>query len=121
MEGRVTLVLGASTNPERYSYKAAHMLTEYGHEIKLVGLRPDHLLGQQIETESKPYQGIDTITVYVGAKNQPMWYPVLLESGARRIILNPGAESDELTRLAQNRGIEVLEACTLVLLSTRQY
>ncbi len=122
MEPRpTTLVLGASTNPDRYSYKAAMMLTEYGHPIKLVGLRPDSLLGQKISTENYAYPNIDTITVYVGERNHKAWLETILGSNPRRIILNPGAEGTELSRLAQEAGIEVIEACTLVMLRIGQY
>ncbi len=122
MESRpATLVLGASTNPDRYSHKAAMMLTEYGHPIKLVGLRADTLLGQTISTENVAYPDIDTITVYVGERNHGAWIKTIIGSKPRRIILNPGAEGTELSRLAQEAGIEVIEACTLVMLRTGQY
>jgi hypothetical protein len=38
-----------------------------------------------------------------------------------RIIFNPGAENPELEALADQAGIKVLEACTLVMLNTRQF
>ncbi|MBP8966742.1 MAG: CoA-binding protein, partial [Paludibacteraceae bacterium] len=69
-----TLVIGASTNPERYAYKAAQRLLENGHEIELLGLRPGEIFGKSIDTEKKQYPDIDTVTLYVGPKNQPEYY-----------------------------------------------
>jgi len=39
----------------------------------------------------------------------------------KRIIFNPGTENDEFERYARKKGIEVEEACTLVLLSIGSY
>ncbi|MFZ1256965.1 MAG: CoA-binding protein, partial [Saprospiraceae bacterium] len=37
MKSKKTLVLGATTNPERYSYLAVKKLMEYHHEVIPVG------------------------------------------------------------------------------------
>jgi hypothetical protein len=39
----------------------------------------------------------------------------------KRIIFNPGTENSELEELATSAGIHVLNACTLVLLSLKNY
>ena len=49
------------------------------------------------------------------------YYDYILSLHPRRIIFNPGAENPELETLAAAHGIEPVEACTLVLLSTGQY
>ena len=116
-----TLVVGASTNPERYSFIAANMLKSYGHEIILLGKKEGEVAGSQIETNQKQFEEIDTITMYVGAKHQPELYDYLLELKPRRIIFNPGTENPVFEEKAQQAGIAVEEACTLVLLSTHQY
>ena len=36
-----TLVLGASSNPARYSNKAIHKLLYYNHPVVAIGARPD--------------------------------------------------------------------------------
>lgn len=118
---RKTLIIGASTNPQRYSYKAAHSLKSAGHEIVNIGLKNGVLAGTEIEKMEKPYQDIDTITLYVGPQNQPEYYDYIINTKPRRLIFNPGTYNAELEKLAKQQGIEVLEACTLVLLSTNQY
>ena len=40
-----TVIIGASTNPSRYSYLAAGMLTEYGYEIVPVGIKKGKVFG----------------------------------------------------------------------------
>ncbi|MGC3977639.1 MAG: CoA-binding protein [Paludibacteraceae bacterium] len=116
-----TLIIGASKNPDRYSYKAAERLLNYGHEIELLGLRNDEVFGRHIDTEWKHYTGIDTVTLYIGAQHQPDYYNYVISLRPRRVIFNPGTENQEFIDLLQKNGIESEVACTLVLLGTGQY
>lgn len=115
-------VLGASSNPDRYSYKAVKLLTEMGHRVF-----PVHPSGRPIDgiacyhTLADIGEQINTITVYLSEKNSAPVVEQIIECKPRRVILNPGAESDLLTRRCEESGIEVQEACTLVLLRTGQF
>jgi len=116
-----TLVMGASADPERYAYKAANSLLAHGHEIELIGQQAGEIKGHSIQTNFPDFEGIDTVTIYVGAKNQPALYDYVLKQNPRRIIFNPGAENSEFENLAASKGIETEKACTLVLLAIGQY
>lgn len=116
-----TLILGATTNPERYANIAAHRLTAQGHPIINVGLKQGEVAGVQIEAAEKTHEDVDTITLYLGPQNQIRYYDYILKTKPKRIIFNPGTENRELEELAEKNGIECVEACTLVLLSTGQY
>jgi uncharacterized protein len=116
-----TLIVGASTNPERYAFKAAKSLLAHGHEIELVGKKEGDILENIIKTNYPDFEDIDTVTMYVGPKNQPDLYDYILKQKPRRIIFNPGSENLEFEKLASSKGIEIEEACTLVLLATGQY
>lgn len=117
-----TLILGASSNPERYSYKATLKLAQHGHEVVPVGLREGKIESHQILTNMPIVEGVDTVTMYVGAKNQPVYYDYILNHiKPKRIVFNPGAENTELVKLANEKGIVSEEACTLVLLSLGSY
>jgi predicted CoA-binding protein len=117
-----TLILGASAKPERYAYKATIMLSEKGHDVFPVGLREGEIGEHPILTNT-PFVGkIDTVTLYVGAKNQPEYYDYIVNQiQPKRIIFNPGTENEELQKLAQEKGIATEIACTLVLLSIGNY
>jgi predicted CoA-binding protein len=116
-----TLVIGASLNPERYACKAALKLLEHGHEIYLLGSRPGILSGREIVTEPLPYPDVDTVTLYLSPKNQEAYREYIISLRPRRVIFNPGAENPALASVLLQQGIQPLEACTLVLLSTRAY
>lgn len=116
-----TLVLGASTNPERYAYKAAKKLLMYGHEVVAIGRKPAETDGFTIIDTMPHIENLHTVTLYLNAANQKAYYDYILKLQPERIIFNPGAENDELVNLVMGRNIETVEACTLVMLSTGQY
>ena len=116
-----TLIIGASQNPERYSYKAADKLLSYGHEIELLGLRPDTIFGKVIDTEKKQYTDIDTVTLYVGPQRQTEYYDYIVSLKPLRVIFNPGTENEEFYEILKNNNIKSEVAYTLVLLATGQY
>ncbi len=116
-----TLIIGASTNPERYSYKAAQRLLENGHEIYLLGNREGELFHHNIMKEEVMYDDVDTVTLYLSAKNQVRYYDYIVELKPRRVIFNPGTENPELVKKLEENGIGYEVACTLVLLATKVY
>lgn len=116
-----TLVLGASENPSRYSYLAINSLRKHDHPVAAIGRKKGRVLDVDITTEKAPLETVDTITLYLNPAHQKEYYDYILSLHPKRIIFNPGAENDELYNLAQKNGIQPLEACTLVLLSTGQY
>lgn len=121
MEQKKTLILGATADPCRYSYLAAHLLTVGGHSIVNVGNKTGKVAGIPIERPGTIYTDIDTITLYISPGNQPSLYDYILRTQPKRIIFNPGAENPELQKMANARGIITDFACTLVLLATDQY
>jgi uncharacterized protein len=121
MNTKTTLVLGASDNPSRYSYLAIKRLRSHGHPVKAIGRKHSFVDETEIMTEKKPFEDIDTITLYLNPQHQQEYYEYILSLHPKRIIFNPGAENDELADLAAKKNIYTIEACTLVMLSTNQY
>ncbi len=121
MQNKKTLVIGASVNPARYSYLAVQKLAAHQQPVVALGLKKGMIGNTEIETEKKPFEQIDTVTLYVNPTHQKDYYDYIFSLQPKRIIFNPGTENDELFKMAQHKGIEPLEACTLVLLSTGQY
>jgi uncharacterized protein len=121
MNKKKTLVLGASDNPSRYSYLAVQRLRSHGHTVVAIGKKHAHIADIEIEKEKKEFDDIDTVTLYLNPLHQQDYYDYILSLKPKRIIFNPGAENEELAILATQHQIKVMEACTLVLLSTGQY
>ena len=121
MANKKTLVLGASPNPARYSHLAIKRLIANQHPVVAIGKRKGNIDNVEIDTQQKPIEDIDTVTLYLNATNQKQYHDYILSLNPKRIIFNPGAENEELNDLAATKGIKTMEACTLVLLSTKQY
>lgn len=118
-----TVIIGATTNPSRYAFRAAESLTKYGHEIFPVGIKKGTVFGKEISNIStRPqFEEVDTVTMYINPERQREWHDYIIGLKPKRIIFNPGSENSELERKAEEAGIEVLEACTLVMLGTNQF
>jgi predicted CoA-binding protein len=121
----VVAVLGASSDSSRYAYKAMEMLAEYGHKAIPVHPRESEVLGKKVIptlTElATSGEKVDTITVYVNSAISEKFEKDFIAVKPRRVIFNPGAESPKLASALQKAGIEVENACTLVLLRTDQF
>lgn len=116
-----TLVIGASDNPERYSWLAVNRLRDKGHPVIAIGRKKVRVADVEVDTVQKELAGIDTVTLYLSPAHQKEYYDYIISLHPKRLIFNPGAENEELAGLAKARGIEPVEACTLVLLSTGQF
>jgi hypothetical protein len=116
-----TLVLGGSSNPARYSYLAINKLREHDHHVFAIGKRSAKVADVEVLQEIKFVEGLDTVTVYLNKENQKNYYDYILSQHPRRVIFNPGAENPEFEKILADQGVEVIEACTLVLLATGQF
>ena len=117
-----TLILGASDNPERYSHKAMFMLIKHGHEVVLVNPKLKVINNIPVyDSLGSVKDAIDTLTVYVSPAISDQLESEIIRLKPRRVIFNPGAENPRLAKLLRAAGIKTQEACTLVLLQTKQY
>jgi uncharacterized protein len=117
-----TLIIGASTNPERYSYKAINMLRLYNHPVIAYSLKKGLVSDVNFVAEF-PVKGeeIDTVSMYIGEKNQEEFYQPIVDLSPNRVIFNPGTENHEFYILLKKNNIYYEEACTLVKLSIGDY
>lgn len=121
MKNKKTLVLGATTKPERYAFIAINKLVEKGHSVLAIGQNTGEVAGVKIYTKSIPLKNIDTVTLYLNPVRQKDYYNYIIETKPKRVIFNPGTENPEFYQLLKANGIQVEVACTLVLLATNQY
>ena len=112
-----TLILGATDNPQRYAYLAAERLQRHGHEFIPVGMKKGEVLGKSILNDKPAVSDVDTITMYVGTRNQADLYEYILSLKPKRVIFNPGTENEKLEELLIQNKIEPVIGCTLVMLS----
>jgi hypothetical protein len=116
-----TLVMGATPNADRFAYRAVMSLQRHGHEVVPVGRKKGEIGGIKIQNDLPQDEDIHTVTLYLNPTNQKEYYDYIISLNPKRIIFNPGTENYELEKLAQEKGIEIVEGCTLVMLSAGQY
>lgn len=121
MKNKKTLVLGASTKPDRYAYIAIEKLVEKGHSVLAIGQNAGEVAGIKIQTKAIPLKNIDTVTLYLNPSRQRDYYNYIVEASPKRVIFNPGTENPEFYQLLKLNDIKFEVACTLVLLATNQY
>lgn len=119
--GKKTVVLGASSNPSRYSYLAINKLKAYKHPVIAIGKKPGSVGDTLIQTATPAVDEVDTITLYLNPENQRAYYDYILSLKPARIIFNPGTENEDLMQQAEEKGIEPVIGCTLVMLSAGMY
>ena len=118
----IVAVVGASEKPERYANRALRMLLSQGFTPIPVSRSGKDILGLKgyASLAAIPHP-VDTVTIYVSPERQTSVLQDLLAIRPRRVIFNPGAENPEAAAALVQAGITVIEACTLVLLSTGQF
>lgn len=113
-----TVVIGASPNQSRYSYKCVRSLMRHGYEVVPVGKRPGRIESIEILTGKPAISGVDTLVLYINSKNQHEYYDYIFNLNPSRIIFNPGTHNPELIDLAKTKGVEVVFDCALIMLSS---
>ena len=122
MPGKKVVVLGASNNPERYSYKALKLLLEHGYKTIPVHPQLKEIDGIEVKKSLGDInEEIYTLSLYVGPEKVVPLIPDIIKLKPLRVILNPGTESKELKEALANASIPYAEACTVVLLKTGRF
>lgn len=116
-----TVVIGASPNSSRVGHLCVQRMVEKEIPVVPVGFRSGKIAGVPILTGQPEVEGVHTVTMYVGAKNQPPLYDYIISLRPKRVIFNPGAENSDFAIKLKNEGVEVMNACNLVMLATGQF
>ncbi len=115
------MVIGASEKPIRVSHRAIERLLKNNIETVAIGSRKGRVESVEITDEKKIFENIHTVTLYINPQIQKEYEDYIIGLKPKRIIFNPGTENFEFRKKAAEAGIDTLEACTLVMLSTGQY
>ena len=114
--------MGASSKKDRYAFRAFEMLREYGHHPVPVNPKYSEIFGEPCYPSIKNVgKRIDTVTLYLAKSRSDLLIDEIVSVKPRRIIMNPGAENPDLAQRAEVAGIEVVEACTLVMLRSGRF
>ncbi len=125
-----TVVLGASPNPSRYSFKAVKSLVRHGHEVVPVGFRPGvisvsvksgGMVEKFIQRGMPEIKDVHTVSLYIGPQRQDEFKEYIISLKPERVIFNPGTMNEEFMEQLEEMGIEAVDGCQLVMLSSDQF
>jgi predicted CoA-binding protein len=115
-------VIGASDNPEKYSYMAVDLLRQKGHKVFPVHPKIKEIQGIPVYASIKDIpEPVHTVSLYISEQVSSGMADELVSVKPKRMIFNPGAENPALNAKASKAGIETINACTLVMLKTNQF
>lgn len=122
MKKLTVAVIGASPKADRYSNRAMQMLESYGHTPIPVAPAHAEILGRKVyRSLADVGTAVHTVALYVGPDRQEGIIDDILCAKPVRVIFNPGTENPAAYDQLRSAGIEPLEACTLVMISTGQF
>jgi len=116
-----TLIIGASLKEERYSNMAIRRLRASNFPVLAIGRTSGFVEDVEIKREPIIDVEVHTVSLYLNKIAQEIYYDYIINLKPKRIIFNPGTENPVLAKLCNEASIEVLHACTLVMLSTKNY
>jgi hypothetical protein len=118
---KLVVVLGASPDPDRFSFKAVKRLLRQNYPVVAIGKRKGFIDNIPIITEQPALTGVHTVVIYLAPNHQGEIFDYLLSMHPKRVIFNPGTESPEFDEFLESYNIQVIHDCTLVMLATGRF
>jgi predicted CoA-binding protein len=108
-------VVGASNDRKKYGNKALRALLDRGYTVWPVNPNEAEVEGIPAYKSIRDVPGkADMITVYVRPEVLLKILPDIAAKGCNELWLNPGTESNEVLRKAEELHLNVVQACTIV-------
>ena len=109
-------VIGASPDRQKYGNKSVRAHVQQGYEVYPVNPHVDEIEGLKAyrRVGDVPVETLDRITVYVPPKVGISLLEEIKAKGAGEVWFNPGSESDELIARAEELGLSIIQACSIV-------
>lgn len=109
------VVVGDVLNESKYAFRILSSLRDSNFNVE--GINPRDTTGNVYKTLEEVKYKIDVIDLCIN----PIQGLKIIESAANlniyKVLIQPGAESEEILSLCRNKGIIAIEGCALVELS----
>jgi hypothetical protein len=109
-------ILGASRDREKYGNKSVRAHLSQGYDVYPVNPKVDEIEGLTAYAilSDVPVDRLDRISVYLPPAVGMSLLEEIRDANAKEVWLNPGSASEELLGKAEELGLEVIQACSIV-------
>lgn len=108
-------IIGAVSNRNRYSNKAVRAYKSRGYVVFPISVRNQVVEGLKAYRSIADVPGkVDAASLYVNPKVGIELLDDIAKKGVKLLFVNPGAESDELMKRAEELGLNPILACSIM-------
>lgn len=110
-------ILGASADRGKFGNKAVRAFASRGYDVYPVNPKAGQIEGLRAFPNLAAIPAdvhLDRISVYLPPAVGLKVLPEIAARGCDELWLNPGSESDELVAAAEEKGLNVIQACSIV-------
>lgn len=112
---KTAAVIGASNDRQKFGNKAVRAYQARGYQVFPINPKETAIEGlPAFRSLSEIPVRPDLVSVYVAPAILLKLLPEIATKGCDELWLNPGTESDEVLTLAEELGLTVIQACSLV-------
>lgn len=117
---KTVAVIGASANRSKYGNKSVRAHAAQGYTVYPVHPAESEIEGWRVYASIRdiPVDRVDRVTMYVLPHIGISLLEDILAKSPGEVWLNPGTESDKLIARAEQLGLPVIQACSIVDLGT---
>lgn len=113
---RTVAIVGASADRSKYGNRSLHAHLASGYDVYPINPRGGEIEGlTAYRTLSEaPVERFDRISLYIPPEIGIKMLPEIAAKGCDELWLNPGSESEALVSAAEQLGLNVIIACSIV-------
>lgn len=111
-------ILGASTDRSKFGNKSVRAHLQQGFEVFPINPKGGEIEGRKVYARlaDVPVERLDRMSVYLPPQLGIKLLDEIAAKGCDELWLNPGSESDEIIERANDLGLNVIQACSIVAL-----
>ncbi len=111
------IVLGASPNNTRVSYRAVKRLYNYDYNVTAIGNKSGTIASVEIVKNKPLIHDVYAVVLYLKPERQKEYYQYIIDIKPEMVFFNPGTYNPELVKILRENNIKIVEDCALAALS----
>ncbi len=114
-DSKTIAIIGASANRSKYGNMAVRAFIDQGYTVYPVNPREEEIEGLPCYKSILDLPGpVETASFYLTPKRTITVLDDLPQKGVKTVFLNPGTADDAVVQRANELGLEVIEACSIL-------